>query len=95
MEAFARGLPVVSTYHAGIPEVVQDGKSGFLVPERDVEALAERLEKLIDDSELRFSMGRSGRAFIEEEYDINKLNDRLVTIYQQLLDGDVSHALRL
>lgn len=43
MEALAQGIPVLSTQHSGIPEVVQDGKSGFLVPERDVDALAEKL----------------------------------------------------
>jgi colanic acid/amylovoran biosynthesis glycosyltransferase len=87
MEAFAQGVPVVSTYHAGIPEVVKDGKSGFLVAERDVDALADKLEKSLEDPQLRLTMGRSGRAFVEEEYDIDKLNDRLVKIYQQLLNG--------
>jgi colanic acid/amylovoran biosynthesis glycosyltransferase len=88
-EAFAQRLPVVSTYHAGIPEVVQDGESGFLVPERDVDALVEKLERLIEDPELRLGMGRNGRHFVEEQYDIDKLNDRLVRIYQQLLDGEL------
>jgi colanic acid/amylovoran biosynthesis glycosyltransferase len=87
MEAFAQGLPVVSTYHAGIPEVVKDGKSGFLVAERDVAALAEKLEQSLEDLELRRTMGRNGRAFVEEEYNIERLNDRQVRIYQQLLDG--------
>jgi colanic acid/amylovoran biosynthesis glycosyltransferase len=89
MEAFAQRLPVVSTYHAGIPEVVQDGESGFLVPERDIDALIERLERLIGDPELRLAMGRNGRKFVEEHYDVDKLNDRLVKIYQQLLDGEL------
>jgi colanic acid/amylovoran biosynthesis glycosyltransferase len=92
MEAFAQRLPVVSTYHAGIPEVVQDGNSGFLVAERDVDALAERLERLIEHPELRFSMGQNGRRFVEEHYDVDKLNDRLVRIYQELLDGELPPA---
>ncbi|HWP58305.1 MAG TPA: glycosyltransferase [Candidatus Acidoferrales bacterium] len=81
MEAFAQGLAVVSTYHAGIPEVVIDGRSGFLVPERDVEALAEKIEILINDPALRLAMGRAGRELMAREYDIEKLNDRLVAIY--------------
>ncbi|NER33279.1 MAG: colanic acid biosynthesis glycosyltransferase WcaL [Oscillatoria sp. SIO1A7] len=85
MEAMAMGLPVVSTQHSGIPELVQDGVSGFLVPERDVDALADKLEYLIGHSERWPEMGRAGRAYIEECYDINKLNDRLVEIYQQLI----------
>lgn len=48
MEAQATGLPVISTFRSGIPEVVVDGKLGFLVPERDVDALAEKLEDLIE-----------------------------------------------
>jgi colanic acid/amylovoran biosynthesis glycosyltransferase len=89
MEAFAQGLPVASTYHAGIPEVVQNGESGFLVQERDVDSLAERLEQLIEHPGLRFAMGQNGRRFVEAHYDVDKLNDCLVRIYQQLLDGDL------
>lgn len=39
MKALARGLPVISTWHGGIPELIKEGESGFLVPERDVDAL--------------------------------------------------------
>ena len=88
MEAMARGLPVLSTQHSGIPELVQDGISGFLVPERDVDALADKLDYLISHPEDWAKMGRAGRAFVEENYDINKLNDRLEEIYQQLLSSD-------
>jgi colanic acid/amylovoran biosynthesis glycosyltransferase len=89
MEALARGLPVLSTRHSGISEVVQDGESGFLVPERDVDGLAERLEYLIEHPEIWPEMGRAGRRFVEEHYDIDKLNDRLVEIYQKLLSGEL------
>lgn len=85
MEAMAMGLPVVSTYHSGIPEVVEDGISGFLVPERDVEALTEKLGDLIEHPERWADMGRAGRSFIEEHYHIDKLNDRLVELYQSLI----------
>lgn len=85
MEGMARGIPVVSTYHSGIPELVQDGGSGFLVPERNVDALAEKIDYLINHPECCAMMGRAGRTFVEDKYDINKLNDRLVEIYQQVL----------
>lgn len=88
MEAMARGLPVVATRHTGIPEIVLDGKSGYLVPERDVDALADKLAQLIDHPETWESMGRAGRALVEEQFDIDKLNDRLVEIYQRLIDGE-------
>ena len=90
MEAQACGLPIISTYHSGIPEVVKDGKSGFLVPERDVDALAEKMEYLINHPELWPEMGRAGRRFVEEKYDIVKLNKRLERIYEALVNNNFS-----
>jgi colanic acid/amylovoran biosynthesis glycosyltransferase len=87
VEALAGGLPILSSLHSGIPEAVQNGESGLLVPERDVDALAEKLEYLIERSELWPEMSRKGRKYVEEHYDIEKLNNRLVEIYQQLLKG--------
>jgi len=87
MEALANGLPVLTTQHAGIPEVVMDGESGFLVPERDVDALTEKLLTLIEQPELRAAMGERGRKFVEEHYNIETLNDQLVMWYRQLADG--------
>jgi colanic acid/amylovoran biosynthesis glycosyltransferase len=84
MEALAAGLPVVSTLHAGIPEVVQEGVSGFLVPERDVASLTTALRRLLTDPLLRAQMGDCGRAFISERHDVGKLNKRLMDVYRQL-----------
>jgi len=88
-EAQASGLPVISTFHNGIPEGVLDGKSGFLVPEKDVDALADRLEYLIEHPEIWPKMGREGRKFVEDKYDIQKLNGRLVEIYKRLIYREV------
>lgn len=85
MEAMATGMPIIGTHHSGIPELIQDEVSGFLVPERDTEALVERLNYLVQYSEQWCEMGKAGRAFVEKNYDINKLNDQLVKIYQELL----------
>jgi colanic acid/amylovoran biosynthesis glycosyltransferase len=90
MEAQACGIPVVSTLHSGIPEVVLDGKSGFLVPERDVDALSSKLEYLIQHPELWPEMGRCGRKFVEEKYDIKMLNSKLVRIYDALLTDNTA-----
>ncbi|BAB76900.1 colanic acid biosynthesis glycosyltransferase WcaL [Anabaena sp. FACHB-709] len=84
-EAMAMGLPVISTRHGGIPELVTDGVSGFLVPERDAEAIAHKLTYLIEHPELWEEMGKAGRGRVAEKYDMNKLNDELVEIYQQML----------
>ena len=87
MEALAQGLPVISTQHSGIPELVQNEKSGFIVPEHDIQALTDKLEYLIEHPEKWLDMGREGRKYVEKNFDINKLNDRLVQLYQLLLDG--------
>ena len=86
-EAQAMGLPIISTLHNGIPEGLLDGKSGFLVPERDVEALVKRINYLIEHQELWPDMGRCGRKYVEEKYDIKKLNQKLVEIYENLIEG--------
>jgi colanic acid/amylovoran biosynthesis glycosyltransferase len=83
-EGMAMGLPVLSTMHAGIPELVQDCVSGFLVREGDASALAEKLCSLADNPGLWQKMGRSGRDRIEAEYDNDVLNDRLVGLYESL-----------
>ncbi|MBN1588238.1 MAG: glycosyltransferase [Pirellulales bacterium] len=87
MEALAMGLPVVSTRHAGIPELIADGKTGFLVEERDSKALADRLGMLIDNGELSREMSRRGRRRVEEEFNIEKLNNQLVATLTRLVNG--------
>lgn len=83
-EAMAMGLPVVGTQHGGIPELIEDGKSGFLVAERDVDSLADRLEFLVTHSDRWIEMGKAGRAYVETHYNKETLNDRLVEIYQSV-----------
>ncbi len=77
MEAMASGLPVVSTYHSGIPELILDGVSGLLVKERDSAALAAAIQRLVDDSALRESISRGGRLAVESQWNIEILNRRL------------------
>ena len=85
IEMSAYGMPIVSTFHCDIPEVVIDGVSGFLVPEKDTDALAERLEYLISHPELWESMGRAGRSHIEADFDIEKQAAKLEDHYDSLL----------
>lgn len=84
-EAMAMGLPVIGTLHGGIPELVEDGISGFLVPERDLDAIAEKVYYFIEHAEIWEQMGKAGHVYVEQHYDINKLNDELVEIYQQVV----------
>ncbi|MEO0841023.1 MAG: glycosyltransferase, partial [Cyanobacteria bacterium J06643_5] len=86
-EAMAMGIPVLSTLHGGIPELVEDGVSGYLVPERDVDALSQHLGDLLSDTQSWEAMGKAGRAFVEQHYEINSLNDRLVELYLSLNHG--------
>jgi colanic acid/amylovoran biosynthesis glycosyltransferase len=81
-EAQASGLPVIATEHGALPEGMLPGESGLLVPERDVDALAEKLSFLIEHPELWPEFGRKGRAFVEARYDIRDLSRRLVEIYE-------------
>ncbi|MEL6582022.1 MAG: glycosyltransferase [Cyanobacteria bacterium J06621_12] len=87
-EAMAIGLPVVSTYHGGIPELVEEGKSGFLVPERNADALAAKLSYLIEHPELWSAMGKAGRDFVLNHYNLGQLNDDLMNIYLSLINLD-------
>jgi colanic acid/amylovoran biosynthesis glycosyltransferase len=84
-EAMLMGLPVIGTNHGGIPELIQDGVSGFIVPERNESAIAHSLEYLISHPETWLNMGKAGCKFVKNNYDTEKLNDELVEIYQQQL----------
>lgn len=84
MEAMARGLPVLSTYHSGIPELVEDGISGALAPERDIRTMAEQLAQMLEHPQRWGEMGRAGRARVEAQFNIDRLNDRLEVLLKAL-----------
>jgi len=86
MEAQATGLPVVATDVGSVSQVMSDNKSGYLVPARDAQALCDKLEYLIRNPRVWAQMGHAGRKHVEERYDIKKLNQRLVSICQELLE---------
>jgi colanic acid/amylovoran biosynthesis glycosyltransferase len=88
-EAMASGMPVVGSRHAGIPELIEDKVSGFLVPERDEVALADALQRLAQAPQGWAAMGRAGRTKIEQDYDINRLNERLTGLFEQLIRSEV------
>jgi colanic acid/amylovoran biosynthesis glycosyltransferase len=82
MEAMARGVPVISTYHSGIPELVEHAVSGLLVPERDAEALAEAILSLLLDADLRQRLAAAGRVKVATEFNRSKQCARLRQLYE-------------
>ncbi|WP_298903219.1 glycosyltransferase [uncultured Psychroserpens sp.] len=68
LEASAAGLPVVSTHHAGIPNVVKNDETGFLVAENDVKAMAEKMIALFQNKELAMQFGAEGKAYVKENF---------------------------
>jgi colanic acid/amylovoran biosynthesis glycosyltransferase len=84
LEAQAMGLPIISTYHAGIPEIVADGKSGLLVPERDSEALADALATLAESQSRWTEMGRHGSNYVESKHSIDAVSTSLLDLYKSI-----------
>jgi glycosyltransferase involved in cell wall biosynthesis len=82
-EAMAMELPIVSTTVAGVPELVEHGRSGLLVPEQQAAALADAIERLLADPELRRAMGRAGRARVLDVFDRSKNIRELVGIFER------------
>lgn len=94
-EAGASRLPTIGTHHGGIPEIIDDGVTGFIVPERDAEALADRLVRLASDPELRERMGAAARAKVERAFDLRtQVREVLAGHYDAVLEARRSRAPR-
>ncbi|MFT4050810.1 MAG: glycosyltransferase [Microbacterium sp.] len=84
IEAMALGTPVVATRHSGIPEAVESDAVGRLVPEHDVDALAEALSSLLEDSRLAREVGAAAAALVRERFDLATQTARLESIYDSV-----------
>ena len=93
LEAMACALPVISTRAGAAPDLVDDGVTGFLTEIGDVEAIAEKMVYLAERPALRREMGRAGREKVLARYDLNDLEDRLVSLYRSLLQQHAPHVL--
>ncbi len=87
VEAMASGLPVISTYHAGIPYIIESGKEGILVKERDIMELVDALMYLIKNPDLRQKLGQNAQNKALEELDLKKGTERLEKIYTQIINN--------
>lgn len=86
LEAMSYSLPVISTFEGGIPDLIEDGVTGFLVQQRDTVALSEKLELLIQNPELRLQMGAAGRTKYEKEFTLEIFENRMVEILNQVIE---------
>ena len=86
LEAMACGKPVVATRIGGVPEVVEEGATGFLVSPGDSAALAETLLRLLRDPALRTRMGEAGRQRAEQRFDQRRQVEQVAAVYDQILE---------
>lgn len=86
IQAQASGLPVIATAHGGNSELISDGVSGYIVPEKDIQRLSEKLQILIGNHLLRKKMGEQGR-INSNKFEYNNLGKNLIKIYDEVLVG--------
>lgn len=90
MEAMAAGVPVIATHIAGIPELIEDGVSGFLTPPGDSAMLARKIVDLLQDGSLRQRLAEAALRKVEDEFNIDNEAAWLLTVMDQALQGRVA-----
>jgi glycosyltransferase involved in cell wall biosynthesis len=85
LEAMSAGLPVISTFEGGIPDIIDNGVNGYLVMQRNLQMLASQLEKLLTEPDLCKEMGNAGREKFEKEFEIEVFEHKL----NQILKGEI------
>lgn len=83
LEAMEHGVACISTTEGGIPGIIDDGKTGFLVPKHDAETLAEKIQTLLSDAALRQRMGEAGREKFEKEFTLEVFEKRMAEILRE------------
>lgn len=86
LEAMRAGLPVVASAVGGVPEAVEEGKTGYVVPRGDAALLRDRVRRLVSDSALRAKLGASGRAAYEARFTFDRMVERTTAVYGQVLE---------
>lgn len=85
LEASSCGIPVVVSNVGGLPEIIEDGKNGFVVPYGNIIASANALEKLVINRSLREEMGKYGRERVKKYYELSNCIDQMINIYKNIL----------
>jgi glycosyltransferase involved in cell wall biosynthesis len=91
LEALAAAVPVVATAVGGVPEVIEDGVDGYLVPCGDAEAIVSRLHRLLDDAGLRQRMAAAGRQRVVEEFSCTLQSQRYREVFDRLTANGDEH----
>jgi glycosyltransferase involved in cell wall biosynthesis len=78
----------VTTPVGGIPEIVEDGRNGLLVPPGDADELADALIRLLESADLRHRMGRAGREVIERGFSVDRMVEGNLAVYRELAGTD-------
>jgi glycosyltransferase involved in cell wall biosynthesis len=86
-EAMAAGVPVASSNVCGMPYMIEEGKTGYLVDPEDCDGLADRIERLLTDVELRSAMGAAARRAAEERFHPDAVARRTVAVYRKIIDS--------
>ena len=91
LEAMQHGLPCVSTDEGAIASIIEEGKTGFVVEKGNPRQLAQKLELLLQDENLRKFMGQAGKKKFEEEYTLDIFEKRMVEVFHQIINTINSH----
>ena len=93
LEAMAAGLPVVASSAGGLPELIEDGCTGYVVPPADPETLTARLRDLVLHADLRHAMGAAGRARVRQHFSPQRMAAEMAAVYDQLLSSEERRAV--
>lgn len=85
LEAMEHGLPCISTTEGGIPGIIDNDKTGYLVPKHDVSALADKILLLLSNPDLRCNMGKAGKEKFEKEFTLNVFENRMMWILEHIV----------
>jgi glycosyltransferase involved in cell wall biosynthesis len=84
LDAMACARPIVATTAGGIPEIVEDGATGVLVPPRDHTALADAIVRMLSDAALRQRIGNAGLARVSERFTVDRMVDETAKVYERV-----------
>ena len=85
LEAMAAGLPVISTNVGAVPDIISNCHTGYILPVGDTNGFAHYILRLVRNSQLRRKMGKAGRALVENSFSLNRLEQRLFSLYTSVL----------